>query len=115
MIVKGEPNPDFNQESVVFGSFALFYKVTTNGMNRRIIPPITINESNNHGGHYFMSLYTGKILYSHEWKQLPIENDVIEQVKQFSSDEEVKLTKDRYPTFEWAPDIPIIDKTQEEA
>ena len=63
MIVKGEPNPDFNQESVVFGSFALFYKVTTNGMNRRIIPPITLNESNNHGGNYYMRLCTGERLH----------------------------------------------------
>ena len=32
-----------------------------------------------------------------------------------SSDEKGSLVKDKYPKFEWAPGIPILDETQEEA
>ena len=32
-----------------------------------------------------------------------------------SSDEKGSLVKDKYPNFEWAPGIPILDETQEEA
>ena len=61
-----------------------------------------------------MKLYTSKILHSYEWTQLPIENYVIEQVKQLYSVEKYPLVKDKYPMFEWAPGIPILYKTQQE-
>ena len=44
MIVKGKPNTDLNQESIVFGSYALVYTVKRNNINRRIIPSIALNE-----------------------------------------------------------------------
>ena len=67
IIFKGKPNSNFNQESIVFGSYYLFYTGTINDMNRRSIPSIALNESNNHGVHYFISLYTGNILHRYEW------------------------------------------------
>ena len=51
----------------------------------------------------------------YEWTYLPIENDDVEQAKQFSSDEKSPLVKNKYPMFEWLPGIPILDETQEEA
>ena len=48
MIVKGKPNNDFNQERLVFGSYALICTGKPNGMNRRILPPIALNKSNDH-------------------------------------------------------------------
>ena len=68
----------------------------------------------NHGGNYFMSLSSGKRLHIYGWTELPIDNDVIEQVKQFYSYEKVPLVKDKYPRFEWVPGIPILYETQEE-
>ena len=56
MIIKGNPNPDFNQERILLGSHALVYTVTSNTMNRRSIPSISQNEPNNHGGNYLMRL-----------------------------------------------------------
>ena len=44
MIVEVKPNPGFNQESIVFGSYALVYTVKRNNINRRIIPSIALNE-----------------------------------------------------------------------
>ena len=35
MIVKRKPNPDFNQDGIVFGSYALVYTGTGNNMNRK--------------------------------------------------------------------------------
>ena len=62
-----------------------------------------------------MSLYTGKILQSYEWIELHIDNNIIEQVNQFSSVEKGPLVKDKYPMFEWASGIPVLYETQEES
>ena len=61
----------------MFGSYDLVYKGTGNGTNRSSIPYIALNKSNNHGGNYLMSLYTGNILHSYEFTELPIDNNVI--------------------------------------
>ena len=66
-------NPDFNQERIVFGAYALVYTCTINGINTRSIPPIALNDSDNHIGDYFIRLYTGKRLHSYEWTELPID------------------------------------------
>ena len=86
IIVEVKPNPDFNQEMIVFGSYALVYTGTSNNMNRIRIPSIALNESKKIRGYYFMSLYTRKILRSYEWTELPIDKNVIEKVKQLSLD-----------------------------
>ena len=67
MIFKGKTNPNFNQDVIMFGSYALVYTGTSNYMNRRSIPSISLKKSNDHAGHYFISLYTGNILHSYEW------------------------------------------------
>ena len=55
------------------------------------------------------------ILHIYECTELHIDNGVLEQVKQLSSDEQVPLVKYKYPIFEWVSGIPILDDTQEEA
>ena len=115
MIAEEKPDPDLNQEMIVFVSYALVYIGTSNDTNRRSIPYISLNKSNYHLGHYFISLYTGKILHIYEWTELPIENYVIEKVKKFSTYEKGQLVKDKYPMFEWVTGIPILDEIQEES
>ena len=115
MIAEEKPDADLNQEMIVFVSYALVYIGTSNDTNRRSIPYISLNKSNYHLGHYFISLYTGKILHIYEWTELPIENYVIEKVKKFSSYEKGQLVKDKYPMFEWVTGIPILDEIQEES
>ena len=83
MIVKGKPNTDLNQESILFGSYALVYPGTSNDTNRRSIPPAL---SNDNRGHYSMILYTGDILHRYKWTELHIDSNVIEQVNNLSSD-----------------------------
>ena len=79
MIVKVKPNPDFNQERIMFGLYAQVYIGTSNGTNRKSIPSIALNKSKYHGLHYFMRLYNRKILHSYECTEVPIDNDTIEQ------------------------------------
>ena len=51
MIIKGKINTDFNQYRILFVLYSLVHTGTSNKINRRIIPSIAINESNNRGGH----------------------------------------------------------------
>ena len=77
MIVKGKPNTDFNQERIVFLSYSLFYIGTSNNINRRSMPYIALNEPNNHEVHYFVILYTVKILLSYDCTELHIDDGFI--------------------------------------
>ena len=90
----------------MFGSYSLAYTDTSNNINRRSIPYIVLNETNNRRGNYLMILYTVNILHSYEWTEIPIENDITEKVNQLSSNEKGPLVKNKYPMFEWAPGIP---------
>ena len=76
-IVTGAPKPNMKHKHIVFGSHAMVFIGTTNKMDSRSVPAIALNASNNHGGHYFMSLYSGKRIHSYEWKEVPIDDDVI--------------------------------------
>ena len=80
VIVEFKSKPEFNHKHITFGSYATFYTGTTNDTKIRIVPAIALNKSNNHGGHYFMILYTGKRLRGYQWTELPIYDDVISQV-----------------------------------
>jgi hypothetical protein len=108
-IVEAKPNPDFSHKRIVFGSYAIVYTGTDNTMNRRGVPAIALNESNDNGGHYFMSLYTGKRLHSYEWTELPIDDDVIATIKVLARKETGPTIRDKYPMFEWSPGVPIVD------
>ena len=55
----------------------MVYTGTKNDMKIQRIPAVALNESNNHGDHYFMSLYTGTRMYSFQWTEIPIYYDVV--------------------------------------
>ena len=57
-----------------------------------------------------MNIYTGKRINSYEWKELPIDDDVITQVELLAKNENAKHMTDAYPMFEWAPGLPILDE-----
>ena len=76
-IVIGLSKPNMKYRTIVFGAHAMVYFGTNNRMDARSIPAIALNASNEHGGHYFMSLYSGKRIHSYEWKELPIDEEVI--------------------------------------
>ena len=113
-IVLGLPKPNMKYKRIVFGSNALVYTGTNNNMDARSMPAIALNSSNEHGGHYFMSLYSGKRIHSYEWKELPIDEDVIDRVEELAETEEAPEMKRGYLIFTWKQrvlhDLELIDE-----
>ena len=112
-IVQEKQTVDMNIKRIFYGSFAMVFISTKNKMSRMIIPAIALNQSNMHGGHYFMSLYTGKRLHSYEWNELPISDEVVDIVEALAEEQKARLMADGYPMLEWSLGVPIIDKLEE--
>jgi len=55
-IVQGLLKPNMRYKRIVFGSHAMVYTGTINKLDAGSVPAIALNSSNEHGGHYFMSL-----------------------------------------------------------
>ena len=53
-------------------------------MRTRSIPGIALSESNQKGGQYIMSLYTGRKTHTYAWKELTVYDDVIEIVEELA-------------------------------
>ena len=70
-------------------------------MKASSVPEIALNPSNEHGGHYFMSLYSGRRLHSYEWRELPIDEDVVERVEVLSELEQAPDMKKGHLIFTW--------------
>ena len=114
MIVKGKGNPDYNHKRITIEPYAMVYTGTTNDTKRRSVPSIAIKKSDNHGGRYFMSLCTGKLLHSYQWTKLTIYDEIIAQVIDLAEVEDAKKLTDNYPMFEWAPGVLITEYVSEE-
>ena len=85
---------------IVFGSYALVYTRTTNNNKPRAVPAIALRRSNNAGGHYFMSLHSGKRIHGYEWEELPIDEHVIERVEALAEAEKQPIMHRGMPSFE---------------
>jgi hypothetical protein len=101
MIVQGLSKPNLRYKRIVYGSYALVYMGTRNDMIARSIPVIALNPSKEHGGNYFMSLYSGKMLHSYEWAELPIDDEVISRVEELATHENAATMVNGYPVFTW--------------
>ena len=114
MLVEGRQKLDMGQKRIEFGEYALVYVGTSNDMKKRSVPSISLTSSNDFGGYYFMSLYTGKKLHSYVWTELPIDNDVIKRVEELATQEQQPFLLDNHPIFEWEPGTQIIIDENEE-
>ena len=103
MLVEGRQKIDLGQKLIEFEAYALVYVGTSNDMKKRSVPSIALKSSNDVGGYYFMSIYTGKKLHSYVWTELPIDNDVIKRVKELATQEKQPFLLDNHPIFEWEP------------
>ena len=99
-IIEGKPKMDLQRKVIVFGSYALVYTRTTNTNKPRAVPAIALRRSNNTGGHYFMSLHSGKRIHGYEWQELPIDEHVIEQVGDLAKTEEQPIMHIGMPNLE---------------
>lgn len=111
-IVTGRNYPDFNNKFIQFGAYAWAYIRTTNTMKARRVPCIALGPSNEWGGQYFMSLYTGKKLHSYDWVESPIDDDVIARVEELAEMEDQPNIIDNMPIFEWGVGNQIIDEVE---
>ena len=112
-IVLGHEKPDMTVKRIPFGGYALTYTQTSNDMKARGTPGIALSESNQKGGQYFMSLYTGKVIHAYAWQELPIHEEVIEKVEYLADLENQPKMTDRVPLFEWAPGVEITDESEQ--
>ena len=92
----------------------MVYTGTTNYMKIKSIPAIALKESNEHGVHSFMSQYTVKCLHRYQWIEIPIDDDVIAQVRNLAEEENAKKLSNNYMMFEWAPGVLITGDVSEE-
>ena len=77
---------------------------------------MAMNASNHHGGHYFMSLYSGKRVHSYNWKELPIDDDVNDRVEELASKEGATEMQRGYPTFVWKQrELDMMDLNETDA
>ena len=65
---------------IPYGAYTLVYSGTDNTLSSRTVPAIALRESNGDGGHYFMSLKTGKRIHGNKWTRLEVTVDVINTV-----------------------------------
>ena len=62
---------------------------TIDTMTPRSVPAIALKQSNNEGGHYFMSLYSDKRMNGYKWDMFPIYYLTIERVEQLAEDKNI--------------------------
>ena len=108
-IVEGKPKMDFKRKMIAFGSYALVYTGTSNNNKPRAVPAIALKMSNTAGGHYFMSLHSGKRIHGYKWEELPIDEHIIERVESLAEKEKQPIMHRGKPCFEWAPGVEIED------
>ena len=87
----------------------MVYVGTRNDMTSRSVPAIALQESNDFGGFYFMSLETGKRIHSNKWSQLPIREDVVKKVQHLANLENQPKMKRGELLFEWEPGLEVFD------
>ena len=110
-IVKGSPKPDFKYKHLAFGTYCLVYVTTNNNMKARSVTAISLSPSNQWGGHYFMSLTSGKKIHGFKWVELPISNEVVDRVHELANKEEQPELVNGDIIFEWGLQNDLINET----
>ena len=100
-LVEGKNKPDLGLKTISFGSYAMVFTKTSNTMSHRSVPGVALEQCNDHGGYYFMNLFTGKKISSNNWNELPIDDDAIVRVEELAYRELQPVMKDGYPIFKW--------------
>ena len=100
-IVKGTAKPDFKHDHLSFRTYVMAYVGTKNNMKARSVPAISLAPSNGWGGHYFMSIITGKKIHAYKWTSLPINDEVIERIHELAESEDQPELINGTVFFEW--------------
>ena len=84
LLVEGRQNPRGDIKRISYGSYAYVYIGTNNNLDSHTVPGIALRDSNGVGGHYFMSLESGKRIHSNKWDELPITSEVVNRVHELA-------------------------------
>ena len=101
---------DYNKHcQLEFGTYVQTHEQHDNGMGKRTTGAIALRPTGNaQGGHYFMSLTTGRRLARNNWTVLPMPQDVFERVRDMATREQQSLAA-RQRT---APGLAFLDRNQ---
>ena len=101
-IILGRQKPNYNTKRIAFGKYAMVYAGTKNNMKGRSVPAIALRPSNEWGGHFFMSLLSGKQLHAYIFEELPINSEVISRVHELADQENQPELVNKQPVFQWS-------------
>ena len=71
-ILEGGQKLDKGQKRIDFVSYVMVHIGTTNTIKSSCVLDISLKESNDSGGYYFIHIFTGKHMSSYNWKEVPI-------------------------------------------
>ena len=80
MVVEGKDYPDGTVKRITFGTRAMVYMGNKNDISTRTEPCVALRNSNDSGGHYFMSLKTGRRVHANKWTEVPTNQEIIDRV-----------------------------------
>ena len=83
-------------------------------MKHKSVHVNALNESNENGGYYFMSLRTEKRVYILKQKELPIDDWVIENIENIAKEQDQPILRHTCQIFEWIFEIPIRASKEED-
>ena len=93
-----------------YGTYAQVHEEHDNSMSTRTTGAIALRPTGNEqGGHYFLSLTTGRKLNRNKWTELPMPAEVIARVNTLAR----RSQADRGLAFAWSDGTPIDDATDE--
>ena len=81
----------------------------TNTMETRTTGAISLGSSNMNGGYKFFSIVTGEILVRRKWVELPIPNEVILKLEEFSMDGNDDINTILVEDVDKEEEIPIME------
>ena len=99
MLVEGKHKIDFGNKRIEFGAYSMVYVETHNNMKKGAFQQIALKPSNEEGGYFFMSLYSGKRLHGYVWDEIPIDQDTIDRVEQLVREEKQPVLDNNQPLF----------------
>ena len=87
----------------------MIYIGTHNNMKKGAYQKFALKASNEEGGYFFMSLYSGKRLHSYIGEELPIDEDKIDRVEKLARKGKQPVLDNNQPLFEWLTGKEIED------
>ena len=57
-----------------------------------------------------MSLSTGRHIHEYQWKEIPIDDYVLDHVEESAEEEDQPVMTNGYPIFEWIPGTTTDDE-----